>query len=136
MPPRPLSRRHLLAAIGLGAAFGAVAIPVMCWTGTRDVLPDLAPEVSAESRAAVFAHLPPGDKLQVVFDDGDHMLFAGDRFPRRDDRARDERQCRLIRAGSAAFWRAHLAGDAAARAWLNADGLGAAVAAEGRFSAK
>jgi predicted dienelactone hydrolase len=120
----------------LDMAFASVAMPVMCWTGTRDELPDLAPEVSAASRAEVFAHLPPGDKLQVVFEGGDHMLFAGDRLARRDDAARDERQWRLIRAGSAAFWRAHLAGDADARAWLGAEAFGAAVGAEGRYSAK
>jgi len=118
------------------AAFAAVAVPVLCWTGTRDELPELSPGVTAAGRTEVFAHLPPGDKLQVVFDGADHLLFAGDRFPRRDDPARDERQGRLIRAGSAAFWRAHLDGDASARAWLGADGFGAALGAEGRFSAR
>jgi len=124
------------AAVATDAAFAAVRMPVMCWTGTRDELPELTPAVSAASRSAVFDHLPPGDKLQVVFDGGDHMLFAGQPLPRRADPARDAHQWQLIRAGSAAFWRAHLAGDGGARAWLADGAFAAAVAAEGRFSAK
>ncbi len=120
----------------LDQAFGGVTMPVQCWTGTHDALPQLSPEVSAASRQQVFAHLPTGDKSQIVFDGGDHMLFSGDNLRGRDDPARDQRQWRLIRAGTLAFWRAYLLSDGQARAWLSDAGLGAALAGQGQFSAK
>ena len=120
----------------LDQAFGSVAMPVQCWTDTRDELPQLTPDVSAASRLQVFAHLPTGDKSQIVFDSGDHMLFGGDTLREREDPARDQRQWRLIRAGSLAFWRAYLRGDSQAKAWLSDTGFGAALGEQGRFSAK
>ena len=104
-------------------------MPVQCWTGTRDELPQLTPDVSAASRQQVFAHLPTGDKSQIVFDGGDTLR-------EREDPARDQRQWRLIRAGSLAFWRAYLRGDSQAKAWLSDAGFGAALGEQGRFSAK
>lgn len=120
----------------LAEAFGSIAMPVQCWTGTRDELPQLTPDVSAASRQQVFAHLPPGDKSQIVFEGGDHMLFGGDTLRERENPAQDQRQWWLIRAGSLAFWRAYLQGDSQARAWLSDAGLGAALGEQGRFSAK
>ena len=120
----------------LDEAFGSVAMPVQCWTGTRDELPQLTPDVSAASRQQVFAHLPASGKSQIVFDGGDHMLFGGDTLREREDPARDQRQWRLIRAGSLAFWRAYLRGDSQAKAWLSDAGFGAALGEQGRFSAK
>ena len=111
-------------------------MPVQCWTGTRDELPQLTPDVSAASRQQVFAHLPACGKSQIVFDGGDHMLFGGDTLREREDPARDQRQWRLIRAGSLAFWRAYLLGDSQAKAWLSDAGFGAALGEQGRFSAK
>ena len=111
-------------------------MPVQCWTGTRDELPQLTPDVSAASRQQVFAHLPACGKSQIVFDGGDHMLIGGDTLREREDPARDQRQWRLIRAGSLAFWRAYLRGDSQAKAWLSDAGFGAALGEQGRFSAK
>ena len=109
---------------------------VQCWTGTRDELPQLTPDVSAASRQQVFAHLPTGDKSQIVFDGGDHMLFGGDTLREREDPARDQRQWRLIRAGSLAFWRAYLNADVQARGWLADGGFGLALGGQGQLQVK
>ena len=120
----------------LDEAFGSVAMPVQCWTGTRDELPQLTPDVSAASRQQVFAHLPACGKSQIVFDGGDHMLFGGDTLREREDAARDQRQWRLIRAGSLAFWRAYLNADVQAKGWLADGGFGVALGSQGQLQVK
>ena len=57
------------------AAFGAVAKPVLCVTGTRDKSP-LGQEVTPATRKLVYTALPSGSAYQVVFDKGAHSIFG------------------------------------------------------------
>ena len=119
--------------------YGAVQIPVFCFTGTADALPALTPEISAASRELVFQHLPPGDKYQMVFNDADHMLFNGNFDGARvvrSDAARDALQWRWIKALSLQFWRAHVLDDATAREALAGAALERALAGLGRYARK
>ena len=108
-------------------AFGAVKIPWMLMTGTKDTAP--IGDADVASRLAVFPSLPPGNKYELLLADAEHSAF-GDR-PLPGDRApRNPNHHRAILALSTAFWDAELRGLAAAREWL--DGAGARSVLEPR----
>lgn len=97
------------------SAFGAVALPWMLMTGTRDVAP--IGGITLEGRYAVYPALPPGRKYELVLDGAEHSAF-GDRPLPGDAAARNPDHHRAILALSTAFWDASLRDDAAARASL------------------
>ncbi|WP_143029190.1 dienelactone hydrolase [Rhodoferax sp. OV413] len=106
-------------------AFARVTRPLLAVTGTRD---DDVADMGAtpERRRAVFDALPPGGKALLVLQDADHMTLGGGagaaRRPlmeaRRNEstRAQQQRHHALLAQTSTDWWRAHLLGDAAARA--------------------
>jgi predicted dienelactone hydrolase len=98
-----------------GRAFGAVKIPWLLMTGTKDLAAignaDLA------SRLAVFPALPPGGKYELVLDKAEHSAFTDRALPG-DKEPRNPSHHRAILALSTAFWDAWLGGDPAAKAWL------------------
>jgi len=116
-----------LPRIGNGAtAFGGVAIPWMIMTGTEDDSP--VGNATPQSRRAVFAALPPGEKYELVLFQGEHQAF-GDRVLPGSKRPRDPNHHRVVLALSTAFLDAFLRGDAAARAWLESDAPRSVLAA-------
>jgi len=100
-------------------AFGAVRIPWLLMTGTRDVAPighqDLA------SRLAVYPALHGAPKYEVVLNNAEHSVFTDRALPG-DREPRNPNHHRVILALSTAFWDAYLRGDAGALAWLNGAG--------------
>jgi len=100
------------------SAFGAVAIPWLLITGTRDVAPIGA---DLPSRLAVFPALPRGKKYELVLDGAQHSAFTDRPLPG-EEAGRNPHHHRSILALSTAYWDAYLKGDAAARAWLDGDG--------------
>ncbi len=99
--------------------FGAVKIPWLLMTGTRDVA--IVGDADVKSRLAVYPALPPGSKYELVLDGAEHSAF-GDRSLPGESGQRNPNHHRVILALSTAFWDAYLRGDAAARAWLDGDG--------------
>lgn len=102
-----------------GQAFGAVRIPWLLMTGTRDLSPIGGADL--ESRLGVFPALPPGGKYELVLHGAEHSAFTdralpGDRGPRNPNHHR------AILALSTAFWDAWLGGDGAAKRWLEGEG--------------
>lgn len=100
-------------------AFGAVGIPWLLMTGTKDVA--AIGDADVASRLAVFPALPVGGKYELVLDGAAHMAFSDFELPG-VDMHRNPHHHRVITALSTAFWDAWLKGDTAARAWL--DGVG------------
>jgi predicted dienelactone hydrolase len=100
-------------------AFGAVKIPWMLMTGTKDVAP--IGDQDVKSRLAVFAALPPGGKYELVLDNAEHSVFTERPLPGEKEK-RNPNHHRVILALSTAFWDAYLRGDAQAKAWLDGDG--------------
>ena len=111
-------------------AFAAVQRPTLCLTGTRDddVIGNGA---TADKRAAVYAALPAGNKAMLVLKDADHMTFGGGRGGNRGDAGQGRMRPReaittqlqpqhhaLVARLTTDWWRAHLLGDAAAKARL------------------
>ena len=100
-------------------AFGAVTIPWMLMTGTKDVAP--IGDTDVASRLAVYPALHGAPKYEVVLYDAEHSVFTDRALPG-DREPRNPNHHRVILALSTAFWDAYLRGDAEALAWLNGPG--------------
>ncbi len=70
---------------GLGEAFGGITIPFLSVTGSadgmpklvRDAVPTTAQIEQQAQRTGPYTGMAPGRKYLIVFQDGDHMVFAG-----------------------------------------------------------
>lgn len=110
------------------AALESVRTPIFHFTGTQDL--SLGDGQAPETRPIPFRTIRGADQYLLVFRDGDHAVFSGRRRGPRV--ATDAAYQEVIKAASLAFWDAYLAGDAQARAWLQApDGLKARLGAQG-----
>jgi hypothetical protein len=118
------------------AAFGAVARPFLCVTGSNDENP-LGDERTGDHRLAVYDGLPSGRRALLWLDGADHITFGGNaaraglasramrRAPQATSREPDHHA--LVAQLTTAWWQAHLQSDAAAREALREPtGLGAA----------
>jgi predicted dienelactone hydrolase len=117
-----------------GRAFGAVAIPWLLMTGTKDDGVAIT-ETTPAARRVVFPALPPGGKYELVLHDAEHSAFTDRALPG-DRLRRDPNHHRAILALSTAFWDATLKGDAAAKAWLDGDGPRGVLQPEDLWSSK
>ena len=99
-------------------AFGAVKIPWLLMTGTKDVAP--IGNASVKSRLAVYSNLKGTPKYEVVLHNAEHSVFTDRALPG-DKQQRNPNHHRVILALSTAFWDAYLRDDAAALTWLNSD---------------
>ena len=100
-------------------AFGAVKIPWMLMTGTKDLAP--IGKANMKSRLAVYPALHGAPKYELVLHNAEHSVFTDGALPG-DRQARNPNHHRVILALSTAFWDAYLRGDTEALAWLNGAG--------------
>ena len=100
-------------------AFGAVKIPWMLMTGTKDLSP--IGKADMKSRLAVYPALHRAPKYELVLHNAEHSVFTDRPLPG-DREPRNPNHHRVILALSTAFWDAYLRGDAGALAWLNGSG--------------
>ena len=118
-------------------AFGKIGIPFLSITGSDDGAALSAPpneRAAAEAqRTAPYRAMPPGDKMLLVFDGADHMVFSGN--ARRADRPADAHTKAVTIAATTAFWGATLLGSARDRAFLAKD-LSAQLAPGDRLERK
>jgi predicted dienelactone hydrolase len=114
-------------------AFNQIKVPCLHMTGTRDNSP--MGEATAEDRRIPYDHINGADQYLVVFQDGDHMVFAG---PERTGTSEDRYVIiqDFIRMSSTAFWDAYLKGSTEARQWLAGGGFESALADNGTFEEK
>jgi len=110
------SSPHTLSA---EEAFGAVKIPWMLMTGTKDLGP--IGNADMKSRLAVYPALHGAPKYEVVLNNAEHSVFTDRALPG-DREPRNPNHHRVILALSTAFWDAYLRGDATALAWLKGSG--------------
>jgi predicted dienelactone hydrolase len=100
-------------------AFGAVKIPWLLMTGTKDTAP-IGP-ADMKSRLAVYDALRGGSKYEVVLNNAEHSVFTDRALPD-DSEPRNPNHHHVILALSTAFWDAYLQGNKDALAWLNGTG--------------
>jgi predicted dienelactone hydrolase len=100
-------------------AFGAVKVPWLLMTGTKDIAP-IGP-ADLKSRLAVYQALRGGPKYQVVLDNAEHSAFTDRALPG-DREPRNPNHHGVILALSTAFWDAYLRGNKDALGWLNGAG--------------
>ncbi len=100
-------------------AFGAVKVPWLLMTGTKDVTP--IANADMKSRLAVYPALHGAPKYEVVLFNAEHSVFTDRPLPGEHE-PRNPNHHRVILALSTAFLDAYLRGDAAALAWLNGAG--------------
>jgi alpha-beta hydrolase superfamily lysophospholipase len=121
-PPGPV--KGLVSAEG----WAKIAVPMYLQTGTKDVLPMMAP--TWEAHLVAHQSAPPGDQFAFVGTDVDH--YFGNIIGRPELQAADQSQpFAAAVASSVAFLAAILLRDAGARRWLETGGVkadfGAAV---------
>lgn len=101
------------------AAFGAVKIPWLLVTGTKDLSP--IGQADLESRLGVYPALSGAPKYELVLHNAEHSAFTDRALPG-DREPRNPNHHRVLLALSTAFWDAHLRGDADGLAWLHGSG--------------
>jgi predicted dienelactone hydrolase len=99
-------------------AFGAVKIPWMLMTGTKDIAP--IGHETTQSRLAVYPNLKLAPKYELVLNNAEHSVFTDRPLPG-DREPRNPNHHRVILALSTAFWDAYLRDDPAALAWLDSE---------------
>lgn len=101
------------------SAFGAIKIPWLLMTGTKDTAP--IGHADMKSRLAVYPALHGAPKYEGVLNDAEHSAFTDRALP--EDRSpRNPNHHRVMLALTTAFWDAYLRRDPAALAWLNGVG--------------
>ena len=115
---------------GAGKAFGAVKIPWLLMTGTKDIAP--IGHEDLKSRLAVYPALQGAPKYEVVLYNAEHSAFTDRALPG-DREPRNPNHHRVMLALSTAFWDAYLRGDAGALAWLNGSGPPSVLEAKDRW---
>ena len=114
-------------------AYGKINMPILHMTGTLDDSP--IGDTKAAERRIPFDHIHALDQYLVIFQGGDHMIFAGQR--RRASQGEKDPHFRdLILQGTTAFWDAYLKSDAAAKAWLSRGGYAGVLGADGKLEVK
>lgn len=98
-------------------AFGKIAAPVLCMTGTQDGNP-VQRSMTPESRQLVYEGLPAGDKYQLVLKDAQHHAFAGSG---QQSRFHIPHHHPAISELSTLFWNAYLKGNQEAKAKLQSN---------------
>jgi predicted dienelactone hydrolase len=116
-------------------AFASIKIPILHMTGTKDDGVAITETKPADRRVA-FDHIPAPHQYLVIFEGGDHMVFAGVRRPGRGSGKHDAAFHDHIRAATTAFWKAHLEGDAAARDWFGGGTFKKMLGKDGTFEKK
>ena len=115
---------------GAPQAFGAVKIPWLLMTGTKDLAP--IGNADMESRLAVYPALHGAPKYELVLHNAQHSVFTDRALPG-DSEPRNPNHHRVILALSTAFWDAYLRNDAGALGWLNGQGPRSVLEPEDRW---
>ncbi|MBV8657038.1 MAG: hypothetical protein JO142_04350 [Burkholderiales bacterium] len=113
--------------------FGAVHLPWMLMTGTKDSVPLLGKQV--DNRMLVYPALPAGGKYELVLEGAEHSVFTDRALPG-DHEPRNPNHHRVILALSTAFWDAWLKSDHDALAWLEGKGPSTVLEAADRWQHK
>ena len=113
--------------------YGSIRVPCLHFTGTRDESP--IGLTAARDRRVPFDHIRQADQYLVIFQDGDHMVFA-DRRRSHHSHSNVEAVHELVCQATTAFWNGYLQDNPQATAWLADGGLKAALGTSGVLEVK
>ncbi|GJL86218.1 MAG: hypothetical protein DHS20C02_19930 [Micavibrio sp.] len=119
----PIPIRHLSDAPD-EQVYGSIDIPLFHMTGTEDDSPIEGFDYTR--RLIVHEHSGHENKHLMVLKDGDHMVYNGTRGKLGKNPNREKHED-IIKISSLAFWDAYLKGDAAAKEWLDGEGMKAYI---------
>ncbi len=109
----------------LQAAFGAVKIPWLMMTGSKDHAP--LGYMTPTLRRDVFNALPPSiDRYELTLGGGHHFAFTDDKLPATAPPRHANHHGTILRV-STAFWDAHLRQNTAAKDWLQGQAVRATL---------
>jgi predicted dienelactone hydrolase len=114
-------------------AFGAIHVPMLFITGTKDVAPAFASHVTAEQRRIPFDDCTGANRYLLILDGADHMAFNGPTRLNPIDPQRGEQWLETTGKVSAAFLDATLLGDAGKQKYLDDGGFAREIKSLGVF---
>jgi len=136
--PRVKAAIAMSASVGrarnyLEKAYSRIDTPCLHMTGTEDHSP--IGTTTVEERRLPFDHIDGADQYLIIFKDGDHMVFAGQRLwpggGKKDPLFHD-----LIRMSSTAFWDCYLNDNDEAKQWLADGGFESELGEDGTLEKK
>ena len=100
--------------------YGTISLPMLYMTGTADDSP--VEHFDYTYRLPVYEKAGADEKMLMILEDGDHMVFTGSRgkletYPKR--KIHEE----IIKISSLAYWEWYLKGDQRAKHWLTEGGF-------------
>lgn len=122
----------------LSEAFGGITIPFLSVTGSADGAPEMVRDAAPSTaqiaqRTGPYTGMTPGRKYLIVFQDGNHMVFAGNR--RRASTGPDSHIQTVTARLTSAFWGMTLLGEPDDAALLSS-GITPLLAGGDRFETK
>jgi pimeloyl-ACP methyl ester carboxylesterase len=115
----PMSSPALQTEEQRKAGYASVHCPLLHMTGTKDHSP--VGKTTIAQRRVPFDCIKTVPQMLITFDQGDHMVFSGQR--RKGDGSRDPLIHSLILQSSTAWWDWYLKNKEPARVWLEEGGL-------------
>lgn len=110
--------------------YGAIDRPLFHMTGTDDSSP--VEGFDYTRRLAIYDHSHRAEKMLMVLNDGDHMIYNGSRGKLGQNPHRDTHE-NLIKIAALAYWDAKLRRDQSAQAWLTGGGFATYLNGHGEF---
>ncbi len=124
------SAMNHLTDISASDIFRPMNIPLFFMTGTEDGSP--ITHLDYTHRLPAYRHTGAIEKHLLVIQDGDHMIFTGNRGKLAFNPKKDQQEA-LIKWSSLAFWETYLKDSESARSWLMGDGFQAYMSDEGQY---
>lgn len=110
--------------------YGSIDRPLFHMTGTEDSSP--VEGFDYTRRMDVYDHSGKAERMMMILNDGDHMVYNGSRgkLGENPNRAKHET---FIKIAALAYWDAHLKNDKSAHAWLTGGDFAQYLFGEGEF---
>lgn len=118
------------AASNARGLYSAIDRPLFHMTGTDDSSP--VEGFDYTERLAVYNDSNKAEKMLLVLNDGDHMIYNGSRGKLGQNPNREKHET-IIKISALAYWDAKLKGDTAAQDWLTGGGFATYLNGDGEF---
>jgi hypothetical protein len=113
--------------------YGSIDRPLFHMTGTDDSSP--VEGFDYQRRLVIYEYSKLAEKMLMILNDGDHMIYNGSRGKLGQNPNRDLHET-LIKIGALAYWDAKLKGDKSAQDWLTGGGFATYLNGHGEFKSE